>query len=445
MSAQNQNKSKPSQKGAKNKRNKDAFKSDAQRRLLEIFSPEISVTFSSNVEAEVVFDVINRFDEVYLQHVRCHSTVSNWKYEEDVLIDTKLVSRCAFLKKLIISTSPSNQSKVRRYQEITNALDLHTPSFMFTIIDTFGETNDANLIIRSKNIVFTIHSLALDIAKTFLDHSENKYRYNANQKGFFNSLEFNTTHFGDEASTEKLRLIAGKRLALYCTNSFEVTLKDEDGNANLCYPRLEVSDNFETTITNFIAWTLKLNYTLPDIMNVLYWGILTFAQTYWFREPNLKLQIRQLIPELAECLNVDITPEGLLSYMGWKVIYYNDYSHDNMLISLVTDAYIHIYLNSDINLSRIFNLTEQPLNPFGTQAQLIWHYWSSSVPKRSISQDGDYQGLRSASTGTSLIDIKDKGDLIFGLNGIVEYFQSYGSRVDSRLKAFRSACASDFK
>lgn len=437
-------------KGAKIKRNKDTSKSDdSQRRLLEFFSPEISVTFISNVEAEVFFDVIDRFDEVYLQHVRCHYAVSNWKNKEDILIDTKLVSRCAFLKKLIISAPPSNQSQVRRYKVITDDFDLQIPSFMFTIIDTFGETNDNDLIIRSKNNVFAIHNLALDIAKTFLDHSENKYRYNSTQKNYFNSFKFKTTHFGDDASTKKLRLIAGKRLDFYYTNSFGLTLKDVEGNANLCYPRLEVSDNFETTITNFITWTLKLHHALPGVMGVIYSGILTFAQTYWFHEPNLKLEIRQLIPQLAEFLNYDVTPEGLLNYIGWKVMYYNDYSQDNLLISLVTEAYNHIYSASYCNLSRIFNLKEKPFNPFGTQAQLIWHYWSSSVPKRSINKDEDYQELGSASTGTSLINVKDKGSTIFGLNGNVEYFQCYGSRLDSRLdsrlKYFRSACTTDFK
>lgn len=437
MTIQKQSKTESSQKGSKNKKSKDTSEPSVQKPALEL-TPEVSVTFSSNFETEVGFDVIDRIDEVYVKHIQDCCAEYPKDYEEQVVTDTKLISRCALLKKLIISTPLPIQAQVQRYQDIT-ATDLQIPPAMFTIIDTFGEASNNDLIIRLKDNVFTIHNLALDIAKIFLNHPENKYRYNSTQKNYFNAFTINGTHFGDDASTEKLRSLAEKQLDLLCPDAFELTLAD--GRIwNVTCSRLKVSDNFQTMIVNFLAWSNNLHPNMPRFNNLIHWGLLSFAQTDWFDGPNLNIEIRQLIPGFA-CFKYNITPQNLLNYINWKVMYYNDYSPDNMLISLVTAAYNHMFSASYTTLNKFFNLTEKPFNSFGIQAQLIWHNWNSFVTKRSSLQDAKNL-LRSSSNGTSLIKAKNKG-LIPAFYGTVKHSQTYDLCPSTGLEYLRSACEAD--
>jgi hypothetical protein len=367
---------------------------------------------------------------------------------EDVVIDTKLTARCALFKKLLVSTPGSGSSQVQRYLSMTTG-DLMIPPAISTLMDNYGKTDDNDFIVRIKDNVYTIHNLALNIAKTYLPHSDNRWKYNPVQVAAFNSLTPGSVHYGDDASTAKIRSLASEQLNVFYDTDFPITILPNT-EVRVSYPKLIISTDPEEMVANYITWSSKLHESFPNIEELLYAGALTFANTSWFRDSNFDTRLNQLVPGL-EGLDFNLTPNGLLQFIGWSRLKYGDYSEENMFMSLVNDGYNHLLEASYTTLARVFNLSLQPRNSFGTKAQLVWHGSKDFTQSYSkINPGSRFTDLRATSNGTCLTKIQEKGlvscSLIFGLSRAVKYSQIYEARTNAGLSGLRSRyCTSDFK
>lgn len=117
-----------------------------------------------------------------------------------------------------------------------------------------------------------------------------------------------------------------------------------------------------------------------------------------------------------------------------------------MFISLVQDAYSHVLESSFTTLSRVFKLTQQPYNPFGTQAQLVWHSSSSFIPKQSSLRGGYFQDFKPGSYGTSLTKIKNNGLVLSALISYLSREVKHSPIYEARpIPVFLVYCTSNFK
>lgn len=180
----------------------------------------------------------------------------------DTIIDTKLMARCSLFKKLLISTPSSGQSHVSIYLGMVSG-DLMIPSSVATIIDNFGKTDDNDMVIRIKDNVYNIHTLALDSSKTYLEHSYNRWEYTDIQCNSFSDYKPEFIHFVDYSSTRKLRELA----QTYLDQVYELEFTLDVGNLNFTvdYSKLQISTDSEIMRDNYVAWTNKLSPLYTDI------------------------------------------------------------------------------------------------------------------------------------------------------------------------------------
>jgi len=437
--------------GSKNTRNKDdarsKFNPKAPLKTIEECFSGFTQTKRSNVTVELDTEVIPRIDETYVPHVETYTAKYNYNEtkQQDYIIEAKLMTRCAMMKKLLLATPASEENQVRRYQQIVSG-ELFIPPALSAYLDCIGKTDDDEFIIRMKDNVYTIHSLALDIAKTFVHHSSNRYRYTTEERNNFNDYTIGNVIFQDEASLRYLKSMAAQKLENLYVDDFLVTVpatnEAEGYSFRATYPKLPISDDVDKQVVNFAQWINKLAPQMEGITDALACGLLTVAQKHWFTDNNVDRQLRELLPDLG-LQNYDVTPRVILTYIVFRRLNYNDYSDNNIYFSLVTDAFSLMLERTLVNLGPVFNLALMPISKFGNQAQLVYHPKSEKYQRRSTyAPDLRYQELNNTATARSMKKLKETGlaslALTFGVSKSVKYEEIFRSTLNTGVLASRA-------
>lgn len=149
-----------------------------------------------NVSVELDLEVVDRVDQKYIPHIEAYGDRFSFSdaRKEDLVIETRLMTRLAMLKKMIISTPSSQMSQITRYQYVSSG-DLFIPPALSILISNIGKIDEDGFVFRIKDNVYLIHTLALAAAKLYAHHTKNRYRCNEVTRKDLDAMILNKVHF----------------------------------------------------------------------------------------------------------------------------------------------------------------------------------------------------------------------------------------------------------
>jgi hypothetical protein len=382
------------------------FSPQAAKQGMERYFTEWQSEQRSNCEVHLTTDLPIRLVQSYCNHARDYifHRGSDEEQAYDAVHSTSALSFYLAAKKLLMTQPQSQSDQVRDLWHLKQ-MEMFGPAALISIYDHLGKFDNANDHVRVAYSAMHIKRWFLGGLQQLALHSHAFPEWQPvdggqRQEPAESLVGYNLDNavFPDQDSAQWIRDSARNFLIEELRRTFQVQIivAGQPQNITVSPPYVHLTGDFVADRRRIVAWLATIDINLPRSLQLLIAGLLCIVQVEWLRRPHEF--VRVLDPDLPANIGDQTRVSTLLGQFNLYVPFYagGDYAQPsqlNQFADLVSRGYGWLMDNSMPLFRPLFNMTRQPDNPYGDEAQLVPVPLGQRVERTRVDKDGIYQEL----------------------------------------------------